>query len=83
MRNYKRKSVDEPIQQGVLINAAKEIKINGKSVRGTAKDFCIPETSLRRFCKKTADVELLKHDIPPKKHSRQVMYKFNNVLNNF
>lgn len=58
MRTYKRKSQRGTTSPHLMLRAAKEVKIHGRSIRGAAKDFNLPESSLRRFLNKVTDAEL-------------------------
>ncbi|XP_050506078.1 uncharacterized protein LOC126884227 [Diabrotica virgifera virgifera] len=65
MRIYKRMSEKGKTPPDVMLRAVREIKLNAKSIRQTAKSFDIPEATLRRFCKKFTDEEINSEVVHP------------------
>lgn len=80
MRTYKRKTQRGVTKADVMLRAAKAVKLNGRSIRGTADDFNIPEATLRRFCRKVTDAEIHGVAVEPTTH---VGYKRNRQVSDY
>ncbi|CAH1979615.1 unnamed protein product [Acanthoscelides obtectus] len=58
MRNRKRTTERGKTPAHIMLRAAREVKLNNKSIRGAGTDYDIPERTLRRFLQKVTDEEL-------------------------
>lgn len=84
MRTYKRKTERAKTPPEIMLQAARMVKLEHKSVRSVSKDFDIPLKSLARYCTKVTQEELEGKDGAPetkygyKKH-RQVSLLKNKI----
>nr|XP_053647291.1 uncharacterized protein LOC128698911 isoform X2 [Cherax quadricarinatus] len=62
VRSYKRKTERSSTPADIMFRAAKRVKCEHKSIRGTARDFAIPFRTLARYCKKITDEQLKGED---------------------
>lgn len=65
MRNRKRTTERGKTPAHIMLRAAREVKLNQKSIRGAGRDYNIPERTLRRFLKKVTDEEVYGNDELP------------------
>lgn len=58
MRTYKRLSDKGKTKADVMLRAARQVKVDGRSVRSVAKDFDMPYRTLDGYCHKFNEDEI-------------------------
>lgn len=58
MRTYRRKTDHGKTPKDIMLRAAREVLINGRSRRSVARDFDIPSRTLTRYCSKLTQEDL-------------------------
>lgn len=66
MREYKRKTTRGEIPPDLMLQAAREVKLQHKSIRSVAREYDIPDRTLTRFCAKISQQEIAGQNPVPK-----------------